>query len=247
MISFARKKWLKAVLFLLAVFVVWFAYLVIGAWYTLSNPAKYGSVILIFVGFLMYPAIQKLVDWLDGRIGSAIEKNVRRAKSARRGFLGENEVGKWLSAILDPEQYSILPNVVLPGCRADIDLVVVGPRGVLAIEVKNYSTERYFENDEFFEKKDGKKTLLSPDQDPRIAVRRYAYSLMAYLSSNGFGDVEVKKVLVFSNGLVSWDGNTNVYIVRDEASMREYFDRLEIDSYCTPEICKQIKQLLEKE
>ena len=57
----------------------------------------------------------------------------------RYGIWGEEAVARTLSAL--DNRHRVFNDVVLPGGRGDIDHVVVGPGGVLALDTKNYAGE----------------------------------------------------------------------------------------------------------
>jgi hypothetical protein len=58
-------------------------------------------------------------------------------RSYQKGLLGERSIMKILSSLDD--SYTVFNDVTLPGTGGNIDHVLVGTRGVFAIETKNYS------------------------------------------------------------------------------------------------------------
>jgi hypothetical protein len=99
----------------------------------LSNPI--GVVVLVLMAAVAVGglwATWKLSDKAFGRLQKEIE-NYQRSQE------GEARVVEILARYLDG-QWSLFRNVVLPGRRrGDLDLVLVGPPGVFALEVKCYS------------------------------------------------------------------------------------------------------------
>lgn len=64
----------------------------------------------------------------------------------RAGLKGEEEVASRLRSVLDDE-WVLFSGVVVDGAWGDIDHVLVGPAGVFAIEVKNWSGEIVYDDD----------------------------------------------------------------------------------------------------
>lgn len=88
----------------------------------------------------------------------------------------------------------------IPGRKFDIDFVVVGAKGVIVVEVKNFTNRVCFENDEYFQEKDGRRIPLSPDDYLRLEVKKHTFALSKYLALNGFDEVVVKKILASRMG-----------------------------------------------
>ena len=240
--SYAKKKYIKAVLFLAGVFVVVSLEIIVSAYFSLRNVEKYGVIIVFLFGFFWYPLNEKIVNWIYSLSGPKVEEKIRDVKSSRRGIEGENILNSWLEEIVGKDNFK--SNVVLPKCDFDIDAVVFGDKGLIVLEVKNFSDPVYFKNDDYYTEKDGRSLLLSPDSDPRFKVRKYFYNLRNYLDSNGLDSVTIQKAMVFANGLVYWDENTGIYIIKDKESLRNYLAGLKIDPACTPEVCEKIRNLI---
>ncbi len=60
-------------------------------------------------------------------------------ESWRKGQEGEVRTGRALETL--PQGYIVLHDLRMPGSRANIDHVVIGPTGVFAVETKNYSSD----------------------------------------------------------------------------------------------------------
>ncbi|MDP1620163.1 MAG: nuclease-related domain-containing protein, partial [bacterium] len=150
----------------------------------------------------------------------------------------------WLKEVVKKE--NILRNITLQNTKFDIDLMVIGDKGIIAIEVKNLSNPVCFEDDEYFYEKNGNKALRSPKDDPRFKFKKHIYFLIKYLEKNELGFVKIKKILVFTNGKVSWDGKAGIYIIKDKNSLENYINKLEVDPELTPQVCEKIKTLLDK-
>ncbi|MBU4216485.1 NERD domain-containing protein [Candidatus Parcubacteria bacterium] len=103
------------------------------------------SVIVIYLFIFFYFSFKVFV------------KSVKGFRNYRSGLRGENEVSRRLLTEL-PSNYKLLSNIVVDQ-YGDIDLVVIGPTGISAIEIKNYlgrfrnlSGKIYKKNNQFDEK-----------------------------------------------------------------------------------------------
>ncbi len=213
-----------------------------GVFFVLSKPEKYGVAIIFLLGYFSCYFIKWAAESIEEILGPILDQQARDFKNAKRGIDGEDTVYGWLKEFFLEE--SILRNLTLPNRKFDIDFVIVSSKGMTMIEVKNFSAPVRFEGDEYFQEKDGRKILLSPDDDPRREVRNHAYALSTYLGSVGIEDVRINKVLVFSNGLVSFSGETGVFIARDKEVLKKFFGSIDINPYYSPEVVEKIKTSL---
>jgi hypothetical protein len=111
------------------------------------------------------------------------------------GHRGERALFKILQSIRKSENDTVFLNlpVEFKGSRSEIDLLLVGERGIIIVEVKNHSGAiTGGEGDDFWLQR-GKKML-----NPLIQLRRQRKILKSILRAHGF-DVWVENVLFFSN------------------------------------------------
>ncbi|MEI7891339.1 MAG: nuclease-related domain-containing protein [bacterium] len=240
--SYSKKIHIRALIFLTFVALVFLIAVTFSAYYSLHDVAKYSIVIFFLMGFAWYPFNVKLVNWIDSLTRPVIDLQIKNVKNGKRGFQGEDEVASWLDGVI--EKGDMLRNIVLPNDKFDNDIVIVGNKGVIALEVKNYSNPVHFEDDEYFCEKDGKLLMLSPEKDPRTELRKHAYALRNYLKDNGFSSIALQKALVFSNGKITWKGKIGTFLIRDRESLRNFIVGLDDDPACTSEVCEKIKLLL---
>lgn len=215
--------------------------------FVLSRPEKYGIAITLLLGYLSHYFIRWTINILDGKVGPILDRQTRDFKSAKRGIDGEDTVYGWLREFFPEEE--ILRNITIPTpskYKFDIDCVIASPRGLILAEVKNFSNPVRFEDDKYFQEKYGRQILFSPDDDPRQEVRNHAYALSMYLASKDIENVRINKVLIFSNGLVSYYGEPGVFIVKDRESLKKFIDGIESDLNYSPDVVKKIKMLLRK-
>ncbi len=131
----AKHTW--AVRLMLPIVVLWLASLIIGlgvlgaaiapriglAEVSLPPWAGGAALAMILLDFALMPLLDRLVQERD---------------QYRQGLEGEEATAKALQQYLDG-RWTLFRNVVLPGDRADIDGVLVGPAGVFCLEIKSYS------------------------------------------------------------------------------------------------------------
>jgi hypothetical protein len=109
-------------------------------------------------------------------------QNIELFRSFRDGREGEEWVTDTVRAALD-NRWTVFRGVRLPGRKADIDLVLVGPAGVWALETKAYKAPvRVHDNKwEYFRGS----TWHALDGDPVAQVRKNAVQLRSYLEQYG--------------------------------------------------------------
>src|ERR1035437_4094597 len=224
-ITYSKKLYLIAQLKFLAVLLVFIIILVLDFRYGIGRAnftiKTFEMLFVLLLGFSFYPVVMSAKRRLD----KFEDKILDDADSARLGFEGENTVAEWLKQILPKDKYFVLPNFVLPGHRFDIDFIVIGPKGVIILEVKNYTGQFQFSDDEYFQIKNGQKNVLPPSFDPRDEARRHAYYLRKYFELNGYNNVRILKAVVFVNAnRMSIDGNTGVYVAGGFDSLKKFLD-----------------------
>jgi len=149
--SLARQGELRMMLwqgFLLGVLASGLVALAIGAIPRLPGPEAGRTLIeairspVAIVALLIFVALGALSIWLPrlllDRVFGRIEREI---EAYRKGQEGEERVVEAMRQNLDGN-WTLFRNVRLPGrSKADIDLVLVGPPGVWAVEVKTWAGE----------------------------------------------------------------------------------------------------------
>jgi hypothetical protein len=99
------------------------------------------------------------------------------------GKEGEDKIAARLGELLDAQWY-MFRNVVLPDRKEDIDIVLVGPGGIWALEVKAYTGNYRVENGRWYKETSNghqARQLYGPGKQ----VRDNATRLCAFLKENG--------------------------------------------------------------
>lgn len=87
------------------------------------------------------------IFWLTG----LLREVMREERSFRQGREGERTVARLLRQGLN-EQWTLFLNVQLPGNRADMDMLLLGPPGLFVLEVKAYSGQFAYRRDRWYRK-----------------------------------------------------------------------------------------------
>lgn len=114
-----------------------------------------------------------------------------------QGRDGESEIKKILIAL--PESYAVFHNIPLPQ-NGDADLVVVGPTGIFALEVKSHRFVNLFQSIKFTRQ-----------------AKREAMALKNFLTNNGF-HIYVDAVLVLSRAFMKYKPQKRgIYVINKES------------------------------
>jgi hypothetical protein len=138
-----------------------------------------------------------VITW-TGVIVALIYRSRQQLGAARNfnaGRLGEDRVVEALRTLLD-QRWTIFRSLRLPDGRGDVDIVLVGPAGVWAIEVKAFRpTIRYADGQWEYQTKKGWKKLRT---DPGAQVRRNAMRTRDYLQRKGINITFVEPVIALA-------------------------------------------------
>lgn len=111
------------------------------------------------------------------------------------GMYGEDRIVKVLRLL--PDQYTIFRNVRIQD-HNDIDLIILGPTGIYAIEVKSHVGKISVTGDQLLHN-----GHAFPEKDPMSQVLSEAISLRQLLKEKTDRDYYVQPVIVFSSNHVS--------------------------------------------
>lgn len=98
------------------------------------------------------------------------------------------------------DRYTLVRNLQIPKSQADLDAVLVGPFGVLVMEIKNYSPKYSYkcEGSSWFWRKPGKRYSRMKESPTKQAIINTGY-LKTYLSQHGIHGISIKTVVVIAN------------------------------------------------
>lgn len=235
-----------AVITIILIVLVFLIKYVVSPLFNIQVWLKADSWVILFLmllGVITCLMSQGLFNVLDS-VFCGVNKNIGISMA---GHEGEQKVFKELSSVLD-DKYTVYPNYIIPGHKFDLDFLIVGPKGLIVVEVKNFSNATVFSGDEAISVKESgyKKevTKLVGSSDPRNRIDDYCKVLNSYLSYLDFDNINIKKVLVFAKDHVTIEGKSKIFIVKKIYELGKYFDSLYVDKKFTPVFCKEINEKL---
>lgn len=186
---------------------------------------------------------------LERRIGSYWDRHNSEAESGERGREGERAVLSELKSVLS-DDYRIYKNFKIPGRKFDIDFVIVGPQGLIVLEVKNYSGKMFFYQEyalkRLVEKNNQKEEVyLVGKNDPRNQIIYHGAIFDQYLSDLGFENLKINKALVFVNDVVEMNNKSGIPVISGLDKLRGFLVSLEKDAKFTSEFCGKIDKAFE--
>ncbi|MBN2389627.1 MAG: NERD domain-containing protein, partial [Anaerolineae bacterium] len=138
-----------------------------------------------FVPVLLLPLF-----WLSDRFVELWQEE----QNFRRGQLGESEVARLLRLGLGGD-WTLFRNVKLPGSKVDIDMVLLGPPGMFALEVKAYTGNYRYAKQHFYRR--SMMTWRRMQHNPGKQARAAGGVLHTYIINTLNEDVWVEPRLVW--------------------------------------------------
>jgi len=242
--SYAKKLYLQAEFKFLGVIILLVAVLVADFKYGIGKTNLTFKTLELLIatlfGFALYPIITRAFKKNEF-------KNVPNTDSSvtESGTDSGKAIASWLDGLLPKKNYTILKNVSIPGHKLDIDFVIVGPKGVIIFEAKNFSTQVSFSEDEYFRMVDGKKQVLPFDDDPRTQIKRHVNLLRKHFEDCGLYNLRILKAVVFAKeDTANLNGKPGVYIINGQENLTNYLNRTtELPEY-TKDYCQKIIKCL---
>lgn len=172
-----------------------------------------------------YPEIIKALTVLKTRISinhmKADEINEELAKR-NAGYYGEKSVDYYLSLLPD-EKFHLFGNLRLPNKNKffQIDNLVLSPRYLLILEVKNILGELYFDriSHQFMRSYNGKKERFT---EPILQARRQALQLKIWMKHKNLPDIPIEYLFVNSNPTAIFRFSDNSHPFHDKMIHAEY-------------------------
>jgi len=212
----------------------------------ITDKKDVAAVITGLFGMLLGFLYRPLNDRLIARLYVYEDKYLEDIRKSKLGIDGERMVQDELKKILDSNYY-VRSNFQIPKQKFDIDEVIVGPKGLIILEVKNYEHDFIFNGNELYVKS-GKKLIKYPEYwDPRNEVIRHTDALSQYLGENGFKNISIHKAVVLvREKSASFENDPRVYIIIGLSKLKHYFDGLPTDSKFDPEDITKLNEILTK-
>ncbi len=151
-----------------------------------------------------------------------IEDLIDEYKDYIYGKEGEEYVEKILSETLNDE-YSYIRNYIIPNTRiGDIDGLLVGPKGIIVIEVKNYAGVFRISGGDMYRRLRGDIYKLYRKSPFRQTIQQRDY-LKRFLREKNF-DVPIAALIVLVDGKISSiSGETKIFVIEPEKLTNHIF------------------------
>lgn len=204
---------------------------------------------LIIVSMILGFFAGSFYNWIEGIINSFLKKTDLEISKAKKGDEGENGVYLKLIKILPAPNYTIYKNFKIKDTKFDFDFLIVGPKGLIAVEVKNSAYNYIFTEENVVKYKISEysrtETILFGKSDPRKKLINRSKYLNYLINSDGLKNIAIRKLLVFIDSDVEIRGKSKIFIVKNLNELNTYFNSLNEDKRFTKDFCKLLNKKLE--
>jgi hypothetical protein len=196
-----------------------------------------GGLLIVTVGMLIILAVTRfaLLGGLCILAGSVL---LRSGYKFHLGAVGEGRVAKVLNRF--PDDWFVVHDLVVNG--AQIDHILVCPRGVYTLETKHYSGTIYGN----VEKQNWSQVLKQRKRSFYNPVKQavgHSVALRAFLREQGLPRIWVSSIVVFTHPQVQLKVNSATVPVLYLAELRDYLHRQE-QQVLASEACRDIAACL---
>jgi hypothetical protein len=199
-----------------------------------------------YVGGVTMLAVEIIILWLLWRIliaeirGTA--KDLGELKGYWRGLKGEQIVAQVLEDNFD-ESYCAYANVHIDeiGLNDDIDFLIVGPKGVIILEVKNWSRPALIMNGEWFAHLGS--AFRRPRQNPIEQIKRYTDAVTHFFYKQNL-QPPINRLIVKVGGDYIIPGAAVVYTISEDELVSRIKNFSQWPGY-NPYIFSQIRHAVE--
>lgn len=208
-----KQRLLIVTLSILVVSIISFLYAVLHVGNLKIPNLTVGIISLTLVSMftiLMHEVFQRVDQY-----GEQLSKNIENSK---RGIEGEELAKEEIPKTIGTDHQAFF-NKQLP-TGGDIDCLIVGSKGIILVEVKNYSKKVYLP------------FVWAPGfYDPRQEARKHARKLRRYLISQGLShDIRIHKAVLYINKNVSFSGKQDVFNILGIDQFQAYFSSRSVDT-----------------
>jgi hypothetical protein len=157
----------------------------------------------------------------------------------RKGKRGEEKVLTMLKESLDND-YTYVENYIIPNTRiGDIDGLLIGPKGVIVLEVKNYQGTFRVSGSDLYRRNRGDNHTLYRKSPFAQAIRQKNY-LLKHFKDKGISNVSVRAVVVFPEArLSSINGEIGVFVTENYKLVNRIFQFPPVSSW-NPELKNKV-------
>jgi hypothetical protein len=249
-ISYSKQKIKDNILKQWIFYVVYFSVTLFLLLYSFKylRPSFDQESLLIAFSMILGIILGLIIVWVKKFTNNFFLKTDIEKSVARKGYEGEKRVYLELIKILGSEKYRIHQNFKIPGAKFDFDFLIIGPKGVVVLEVKNSNNSYVFTEKEVRRVKISKysreETKLFGPCDHRNKLINRCLFLGSHLKLIGLGEIKVRKALVFIDSKVEIKGKSKVFIVSNINELANYFNTLSEDRSFSQDFCEKIDKKL---
>jgi len=197
-----------------------------------------------FLGFILGVSEVRFLD----KISNYLDKLTFNLKNAIKGNLGEKKTFEKLQQILGSE-YKIYPNFHIPDPKLtfDNDAVIIGPKGIICIEIKNIKGNFDFIEEEtykyYWHNKNQCRETFNEWNSPSKEVLRHSMVLQKWLEKKGINDIRPKPFLLLVGGMAEFHSKPNprgYYVIKDLEKLPQTLQGTYEDGRFTEELCQSL-------
>ena len=171
-----------------------------------------------------------------------LENLSEEIRNFRYGKEGEESVLNMLSKTLD-DNYIYIPNYTIPNTRiGDIDGLLIGPKGIIIIEIKNWDGYFRISGPDVYRKLRGAIFKLYK-KSPFKQIARQGQYLAKFLKENGIYMKIIPLVVLVYGRIASISGKTGIFITEENNLINHIFKLTPIPEY-SPETIQKILEAL---
>lgn len=236
--AYAEKRYRKDKIVLLTALIFSVVIFLYSLFYTVIHfkNINLSSIVAVVVTITMFSLMTIVVHKLSNLIDKKLEKVAIDAERSKRGFEGENQARPIITESADSND-RVYFNKDLPK-GGDVDCIVIGKRGVILLEIKNFQNRINLPSN-----------FVKGFSDPRWEARKHSIKLNDYFKEKGFDKkVPFHMAVLYINPDVRFSGKQNgVYNICGLDKLKAYFDGLFSNNTLTQEdideLCKLVESL----
>ncbi len=233
--TFAQKSFRENRKRLLALFLAVVAVSIVSFLYALSDISNFRipNILVGVITLTLFSMMLILGKWVSDRIDRYSDELSQSIENSKRGIEGEELAKEEILKTIGTDHKAFF-NKELP-TGGDVDCLIVGKKGIILVEVKNFS-----------------KKLILPSawifgfNDPRQEARKHARRLKEYLVSRGFFyNVPIHKAILYINPDVSYSGKQDIFNILGLERFPAYFESRPIDPKLTESDIAKLSRFIE--
>lgn len=213
-----------------------FGVIVLSTYYSVVhlNAIRISNITALVIVLTFASMFSILISRISDFIDDKIEKILADIERSKLGVDGEKLAKQVILSSIGAEDRAFF-NKNLP-TGGDIDCLILGEKGLILIEIKNFS--RPIKLPLFW---------VRGFNDPRNEAKKHAVELKKYLVESGYNKhLKIRKAVLYINKDVTYWGKQEVFNIRGLDSFAPYFFGLPLDNAITDQNITEVSTLIEK-